>query len=487
MRSRHILAVVALLVVGCAPIERSAAWNPEAHAPASPSVSWVPAEGKALEEYMPPRSEALASSAFVPDAERVYDLIDLIDLAERTNPDTRRAWQEARAAAARLGKTESRYLPVVGLAARGGWAQTVAPRTEGTEIVDTALVQPTVDLAWLLVDFGRRDADREHARQDLLAANFAFTRRHQEIAFSVERSFYAFDASRAEVEASEATLHAAEAVLEASEARRAVGLATQPEVLLARQQKVQAAYELERARGLVEKSRAALAQSIGIPPTVALRVSELANQPLPGELVNTVERVIDSALANRPDLAARLATLRAREAELHRAQSDLFPRIGVTGEVGGLVHDYTAGPPFSSHSDAEPLFGGFLTFEWTLFDGLERQNAIREAEAQAGAAHAALDALEQRTLRQVWTAYADVKTALRKYEFAAALLRASEDAYAATMESYRAGLGTFIDLLAAQRELARARTTNIASRADLLTSAAALAFATGEMPPTRAP
>jgi len=80
-----------------------------------------------------------------------------------------------------------------------------------------------------------------------------------------------------------------------------------------------------------------------------------------------------------------------------------------------------------------------------------------------------------------------VKTALRKYEFAAALLRASEDAYAATMESYRAGLGTFIDLLAAQRELARARTTNIASRADLLTSAAALAFATGEMPPTRAP
>ena len=265
------------------------------------------------------------------------------------------------------------------------------------------------------------------------------------------------------------------------------GLATEPEVLLARQQKVQAAYELERARGLVEKSRAALAQSIGIPPTVSLRVSELVSQPLPGELVNTVERVIDSALANRPDLAARLATLRAREAELHRAQADLFPRIGVTGEVGGLAHDYTAGPPFSSHSDAEPLYSGFLTFEWTLFDGLERQNAIREAEAQAGAARADLAALEQRTLRQVWTAYADVKTALRKYEFATALLRASEDAYAATMESYRAGLGTFIDLLAAQRELARARTTNIASRADLLTSAASLAFATGEMPPTRTP
>ncbi len=432
MRSRHVLVVVALLAVGCASIERSAAWNPDAHAPSSPSTPWTPPEAKGLDHYLPPRSDALASAALVPDSERVYDLVDLIDLAERANPDTRRAWEEARAAAARLGRTESRYLPVVGLAARGGWEQTVSPRTLGTEIVDTTSLQPTVDLAWLLVDFGRRDADREHASQELLAAGFAFNRRHQEVAFAVERSFYAFDASRAEVEASEAALQAADAVLEASVARRSAGLATQPEVLLARQQQVQAAYELERARGLVEKSRAALAHSIGIPPTVPLRVSDLAAQPLPGELVDTVERVIDSALANRPDLAARLATLRAREAQIRRAQADILPRIGVTGEVGGVLQDYRAGPPFSSHSDAEPLFGGFLTFEWTLFDGLERQNAIREAEAQAGAARADLAALEQRTLRKVWTAYADVKTALRKHEFATALLRASEDAYSAT-------------------------------------------------------
>ena len=40
-----------------------------------PSVPWVPTEGKALEEYMPPRSEALAASALVPDMGRVYDLI----------------------------------------------------------------------------------------------------------------------------------------------------------------------------------------------------------------------------------------------------------------------------------------------------------------------------------------------------------------------------------------------------------------------------
>ena len=86
-----------------------------------------------------------------------------------------------------------------------------------------------------------------------------------------------------------------------------------------------------------------------------------------------------------------------------------------------------------------------------------------------------------KAIREVWKAYADVKTALRKHDFALALLAASEEAYASTLESYRsAGLATVLDLLAAQRDLARARTTEIQSRADLLTASAALSFAAGD-------
>jgi outer membrane protein len=81
----------------------------------------------------------------------------------------------------------------------------------------------------------------------------------------------------------------------------------------------------------------------------------------------------------------------------------------------------------------------------------------------------------------VWKAYADVKTTLRKHEYALALLAASQEAYEGTLESYRsAGLATVLDLLAAERDLARARTTEIQSRADLLTSSAALTFAAGD-------
>jgi outer membrane protein TolC len=237
---------------------------------------------------------------------------------------------------------------------------------------------------------------------------------------------------------------------------------------------------VQEAEGSVEDARAALAESIGIPPTVHLHVSELGVQPLPTDLPATVDRVIDAALAQRPDLAARLASLRAREAEVRRAQATYFPRIGVTGNVGGAVRDYRAGPPFASHTDDEAVYGAFLGLEWNLFDGFARENAIGEAQAGAGAARAELSALELKALREVWKAYADVKTALRKNEFATALLRASQDAYAATSDSFRAGLGSFLDVLAAERDLARARMTAIEARADVLTSSAALAFAAGE-------
>ena len=126
-------------------------------------------------------------------------------------------------------------------------------------------------------------------------------------------------------------------------------------------------------------------------------------------------------------------------------------------------------------------YQAFINFEWKLYDGFERENALREARSLRGAAEADLSALELKAIREVWKAYSDVKTALRKHQYALALLAASEEAYESTLESYRsAGLATVIDLLAAQRDLARARTTDIQTRAELLTAAAAVTFAAGD-------
>ncbi len=120
-----------------------------------------------------------------------------------------------------------------------------------------------------------------------------------------------------------------------------------------------------------------------------------------------------------------------------------------------------------------------LNFEWNLFDGFERRNAVNEMQARKQAAQAQLEALRLEIVRDIWKAYADTKTALEKRQFALDLLRAAEESYNAAQESYTQGFSTVVELLSAQKDLAHARYVEIDSRAGLLKSAAHLAFASG--------
>jgi outer membrane protein len=208
----------------------------------------------------------------------------------------------------------------------------------------------------------------------------------------------------------------------------------------------------------------------------------MSAMPLPEELTNSVERTMDLALANRPDLAAQLAALRAREADVGKARAEYLPQIGLNGSVGqaySRFDAYTGGKTTGPFDYDDTTYGINLTFSWDIFDGFLRRNKLREAEAQRGQATAELSELQLKVIREVWKSYVDVKTALVQYEAAQALLTASQDSYDANIAKYQNGLGTLIDLLAAERELASAGTTIVESRAELLNSAAALAFAVG--------
>lgn len=450
--------------------------DPDRLTPPSAASSWNPPPGLAVDGPAvtpPPAPDA--------DPHRVWSLAELIDLGLATSPETRVAWQRTRTAAAALGVTQAKWLPVLALAGRGGWSQTVDPTPTGIEVAKVAELTPQVELSWLLVDFGRRDAERERARQELIAAGYGFTREQQAVAYGVQRTFYVLAARRAAIGAAEAALTSANATFDQTLALHDEGLATRSDVLLARQDQARAAFDLEDARGKAEDAWAELARALGIPPTTRLRVASLDEIPMPAALPEAVDAVIDGALAQRPDLVARLALLRARAAELSRAEADYWPRVGLTGSVGGTVQSFRAGPPYrrTYHID-EPLYAGFLGVEWPLFQGFARDNAVRAARANVGAAEAELDAQALSAMREVWTAYVDVRTALRKLGFAEALLAASQDAYDSAKESYKHGLGTLIDLLAAERDLDRSRLVQIETRTTVLTAAAALAFATGE-------
>ena len=212
---RASLAGSAGLLAACGAIEPKLATDRNALAPPTAAKSWAPQEatripgGKATLDAFSARSAA-SPAAIQP--RRVYDLPNLIDRAQQTNPETRAAWQATRAAAARIGIAEGAYLPTLGAIGMASYAHLPDYDKMGPFLVGTGVLEPLLRLDWLLLDFGRRTADLDSAAQTLLAANLQFNRMQQSVIFAVQKAYFALDASRARVTARETALKAAAAV-----------------------------------------------------------------------------------------------------------------------------------------------------------------------------------------------------------------------------------------------------------------------------------
>jgi outer membrane protein TolC len=470
-----------LALGGCARYAAQPELNPVAWAPQAVQREWTPAPGQAA--LVGSASEAALLSDQPPSGRRV-GLTELIGYALANNPSTRSAWRSAAAA----GQARPPYYPVISAQGDSGYQRLVdlVPKHWGT--LKAWQSRNLLSLDYDLIDFGRRDAAASSALNELVAANLLFNRQVQEVVFDVERSFYELDAANAGVEAADATMQLATTDRKATELRQKHGLATAPEVLLARQRAAQADYDLENARLAVSLAQADLAVALGVRAGHAPEVALLKGQALPASLGADVDHLIDGAVRERPDLAAKIATVRAREAAVDLAHASLYPTLGLTSFYGEQAFNYRLSNPATPMFTAmAPEYGAGLSLKWDLFTGFSHVNSIKQAEARRDAARADLASAELDVVANVWRAYFTYRTAQRKYDYAQALLAASQSSYQSNFRSYGFGLATIVDLLSAERELAAARFTIIQSKAELLISAAAVTFATGAIPPEAKP
>jgi len=290
------------------------------------------------------------------------------------------------------------------------------------------------------------------------------------------------DSSHARVTARETALRAATAVEQATGIRSRSGLASLTDTLLARQVVLREQFDIESARRDVHAAEAQLAQAIGISPVSLPQVASLSSFPLPEALPASVDSLLQQAVSTRPDLAAKFADVRARDAELERARADYLPTLSATGTLGRAYRELNSldlGPNGTSFYPHKNTWSVGLELRWELFDGFIRSNRVSEAKARRDQARADLDALQLASQAEVWTAYADFRSALSQNQFAIALVATTKSGYDSALTGYRSNITNFVDLLAAERDYARALATEIDTRAAILDSAAALAFTAG--------
>ena len=474
--ARHIGIALSLVLVIC---------SSHAYGQDIPRSSGKPWHSEHQADFVQ-KFRTLREQLYAVDSAHTYTLAELVDLAESHNPDTRVAWENAKARAEFLGIAKSALFPTISAVAIARTVRQNDLYAGGFYRDTTGVFQPTLNLSYLIFDFGGRSGAINAAKAEMFAADFAFNDVHRNIIFQTVASYYRLLNALGQQEAAKATLLNAQTVEKDTQSRLDHGLATLPDLLEAQAATAQADYDLQAAIGAVEIARADLATTLGLPPGAQFQVQDISELSLPDSLTDTADRAVDRALAQRPDLLQRVANLRSAEASIQQARSNYFPSLSFDGG-GGMQRDYGQRDLNPSRYAGREAWNVELKLQWTLFNGFRREHAIAEAKAQTAQARAEIDSLRDQISDEVWRAYSQTKTALRQKEAAAALLASADKSYAAALKSYDLGLRNLLDVVAAQRALAQARSADIFARTQVLTQIANLAFRTADLLQTPAP
>ena len=442
--------------------------------PSAPSVPWQPPASLHLN---PP---AQAEPIPPPNQGQPFALAALIDLAERRNPETRAAWEQARQAAAAKGVARSALIPtltglVLGQTTRTGilFNSAFVRQTEG-------LVEPALELDYTVFDWNARLDALRAARYELFASDFAFNNVHLQVIQSVAISYYQLLNSEGQVAAAQANLDNAKTVAGETDARLAAGLATLPDALEARAAAAQAAYDLTSLQGAQSNAQASLATTLRLPASTVLPIVPLAQLAPPDALSQTAADAIARALSDRPDLLQQEVRIRAADQRIRQARTAYLPQIDFSA-VWGRVRAYGQQDLLPDVYAASGVWNAQLNLKWTLFDGGRRASEVAQALAEKAAAEAELDSERDRIEDEVWTAYTNTQTAFAQQQAAQLVLGASQTSYEAAVEAYGDGVRTLVDVVAAQRALAQARSEEVTARTNLFEQATTLTFRTGEL------
>lgn len=503
MRALASLSVL-MLLTGCAtsaldlaPPAPDRPWQPDttpggeivAGAPSKPVVA-------APGGYVLPANPALATLPTAPeiDPAKVYDLPDLIDLAEAHDPETRIAWNLARNAALAAGIARSTYLPRITASALGGYQTSHGHGSAlglgaGEDVSATGSIS-ALSLQWLLFDFGERAAVVESVDQATVVADIGFTAAHQKLIHDVSLAFYAYSAAQARSSIADRSLQDARDVQTAAEERYKRGVGTVIEEAQARQATAQAGLAQVQAKGAQEDAYVTLLSAMGLPPLLRIRIADASHHRLTPALDHNVQAIISSALARRPDVLAAYAALKASLANVKAAKAEFLPKFFVSASgaytTGGL--DVTAVP--SAGADQAPtlnlsgrrlgatIIGGVSI---PLYDGGIRDAMLAQARDRADSAGLTLDRVRKDAVQQIVMADNGLRTSLAAHDAAGTLLTAAQTTYDAALAAYRHGVGSSTDVLVAERQLLEARNASSDAYSAALSAAATLALATGAL------
>lgn len=415
---------------------------------------------------------------------RPLGLEEAIELAFEQNPDLL-------AVAARIGEAEAKVAEAAAnfypkLTARVGYAYSDDPAQAfsyivaqrrfnfGMDINHPGWVEnfrPEIVGTWSLYRGGQDSYRKKAAELGVEAAELERSAIRNRLAAAVTAAYYALLSAPQQVDVARRSIEAVGRELEHTKHRVAEGMALKADVLSLEVRAAEAREAELKAQNAIELARSALKTLLGITTDDIIELREPAGRfAAPPD--QDYARLLDQALAQRPEMQAAIRQSQIRREELQAERGARWPRVNAYAAYG----QNSRSPDFAFSRDNVTLG---VNAEVDLFTGGAVSARIAQAERRLSEAQA----LEQRTRLEiedeVRRAYTTLEEALQRLKVAEAGAAAADEALRLVNEQYRGGTATVTRYLEAETDRADAALRAIIARYEAQVAQAQLQKAVG--------
>lgn len=394
--------------------------------------------------------------------------LTLLDAARRAlcaHPATRQAWAAAEAQAAAVGVSQSAYWPTVSATAAINRV-TADIHIPSTPELDSSFNgksnEEALSLNWLVYDFGLRSAQLAYERALLAAATASVDVAVQSVFIQTAQLYLEAEQARSSFEAATQAEKLARQSVGVAQVKAEAGVGLESDRLQANTALAQATLGRIRAEGQYRNALGVLGIAVGLRPSVPFTLVASTDVAPPGAEVDAaIDVLIGRALRTNPRMLAAQARLdAARNAE---AAARVAGRPNLAFGASAVRSD-TPIDRVSTRQEIETTSVG-LKLTIPLFEGFGRTYRIRQSTAEAEVRQAELFSASRDVERDVWSGYVSLRTSTDEREASRSLLASANESFELALGRYKTGVGSIIELLKAQSDLAAAREQEVAARA----------------------
>ena len=439
MRTQSFLALLPLVLAGCMV-------GPNYHRPtiATPAGFRVP-------EPLPPEQAASLADLKWFEVFKDQELQSLIRTALVRNYDLRDAVARVEAARASLGGTRSEQLP--NFAAGGAVEFNRLSRNGATPLREAFLANQNrtfgtaaLQLLSFEVDiWGRLRRATEAARANLLSAEEARKAVVTTLVGDIATSYLTLRELDYELEISRQTLKTREESLSLTKQRQNGGVSTRLDLRQAEQLVYTAAESIPATQQQIEQRENQITLLLGENPGRVARGRSFTDQELPPDVPAGLPSAL---LERRPDIRAAEQDLIAANAEIGVARAAYFPRITLSGFLGGTSTQLS-----SLFSGPSSTWSAVPQITQPIFTAGRIKSGVRLAQAERDRALVRYEKVIQTAFTEVsdaLIAHQRMRESRQKQEL---LVAALEDRLRLAYMRYRGGVDTQLNALDADRDL----------------------------------